>query len=73
MTVSTQSSRTREARPTPQLAPPPTATPAPVSVPVPRRFRPYWGDRLLFLFWCSCFLLMVLINFFDAIAGWLRR
>jgi hypothetical protein len=73
MPASTQSPPTREARPTPQLAPSPTVAAAPASVPVSRRFTPYWGDSLLFLFWCSCFLLMVLLNFFDAIAGWLRR
>ncbi len=73
MPASTQSPRTREARPAPQLAPPPMAMPAPASVPTTGRFKPYWGDRLLFLFWCGCFLLMVLLNFFDAIAGWLRR
>jgi hypothetical protein len=72
MPASTQSPRTRETRPAPQPAPP-TATPAPGSVPTPRPFTPYWGDRLLFLFWCGCFLLMVLLNFFDAIAGWPRR
>jgi hypothetical protein len=72
MPASTQSPRTRDARPAAQPAPP-TATPTPASVPTTGRFTTYWGDRLLFLFWCSCFLLMVLLNFFDAIAGWLRR
>lgn len=73
MPASAQSPPTRETRPAPQLAPPPTATPAPATVSAMGRFRPYWGDRLLFLFWCGCFLLMVLMNFFDAIANWLRR
>jgi hypothetical protein len=33
----------------------------------------YWGDRILFLFWLACAVLLVLMHVFDTLAGLLRR
>jgi hypothetical protein len=33
--------------------------------------RPYWGDRLFLLFGLGCALLIILMNAYDFLKGWL--
>lgn len=66
MSASIESTKVREPKPIPQTTPTPAASPIP---PV----RVYWGDRILFLFWLACAVLLVLMHVFDTVAGLLRR
>jgi hypothetical protein len=68
MSASTATARTRE----PQLSPPPTQTVAEARSTATAASRPFWGDRFLFLFWLSCFALLLLLTTFD-ILDWLLR
>ena len=70
MSASTESAKVREPKPIPQTSPTPVANSTP-STPTP--VRVYWGDRILFLFWLACAVLLVLMHVFDTLAGLLRR
>jgi hypothetical protein len=49
----------------------PTASPiavvTPLTVEPMRSARPYWGDRLTIGFWIACFVLLGLLNLFEAV------